>query len=159
LRRRPSPPQGDAMTTLLLEPTASLRRRAAHPQRCDCERDTLQTPWKAEMCQILHARPRSAKRALLDEFLSAHEAAFVPVLKRAPHIAHLDYREKDLVFSNFRDALMRMLETRWMAKSGHATSPVLSCSTNLPTTLEAESRYWIREDRRKGLLYESVGVL
>ncbi|MGO3290921.1 hypothetical protein, partial [Brachybacterium sp.] len=46
------------MTALLLNTTARVRRRADHHRRCDCDRDTLETPWKAEMCQILHARKR-----------------------------------------------------------------------------------------------------
>ncbi len=146
------------MTALLLNTTARLRRRADHHRRCDCDRDTLETPWKAEMCQILHARNRVEKRALLDEFLYTHESDIARVLKRAQHISRLDYHDKDLVLSYFGDALMRMLETRWRAKSGPGTSSVFIYSRNLPTILEAETRYWIREDRRKGLLNGTAGV-
>lgn len=146
------------MTALLLNTTARLRRRADHHRRCDCDRDTLETPWKAEMCQILHARNRVEKRVLLDEFLYTHESEIARVLKRAQHISRLDYHDKDLVLSYFGDALMRMLETRWRAKSGPGTSSVFNYSRNLPTILEAETRYWIREDRRKGLLNGTAGV-
>lgn len=146
------------MTALLLDTAARFRARAAHHRRCQCDRDTLQTPWKAEMCQILHARSRMERRDLLDAFLYTHESEISRVLKRAQHISHLDYRDKDLVFSYFGDALMRMLETRWKAKSGGGTSSVFNYSRNLPTILEAETRYWIREDRRKGLLNGTAGV-
>ncbi|MDN5688174.1 MAG: hypothetical protein L0G94_16075 [Brachybacterium sp.] len=78
------------MTALLLNTTARLRRRADHHRRCDCDRDTLETPWKAEMCQILHARNRAEKRTLLDEFLYTHESEIARVLKRAQHISRLD---------------------------------------------------------------------
>ncbi|WP_010534549.1 hypothetical protein [Brachybacterium squillarum] len=132
------------MTALLLNTTARLRRRADHHRRCDCDRDTLETPWKAEMCQILHARNRVEKRVLLDEFFNTHESEIARVLKRAQHISRLDYHDKDLVLSYFGDALMRMLETRWRAKSGPGTSSVFNYSRNLPTILEAETRYWIR---------------
>lgn len=146
------------MTALLLDSTARLRHRAEHDRRCECDRDTLETPWKAEMCQILHARTRVEKRDLLDEFLYTHESDIARVMKRAQHISRLDYRDKDLVFSYFGDALMRMLESRWRSKSGPGTSSVFNYSRNLPTILEAETRYWIREDRRKGLLNGTAGV-
>ncbi|MFI8776594.1 hypothetical protein ACIGH6_05825 [Brachybacterium paraconglomeratum] len=146
------------MTALLLDTAARFRARAAHPRRCECDRDTLETPWKAEMCQILHARTQEERRALLDGFLFTHEVEIGRVLKRAQHISHLDYRDKDIVFSYFGDALMRMLSTRWLAKDGPGTSPVFNYSRNLPAILEAETRYWIREDRRKGLLNGTAGV-
>lgn len=146
------------MTALLLDTAAKFRARAAHHRRCQCDRDTLETPWKAEMCQILHARTRGEKQALLDDFLFTHETEVARVLKRAQHISRLDYRDKDLVFSYFGDALMRMLSTRWKAKDDAGTSPVFNYSRNLPTILEAETRYWIREDRRKGLLNGTAGV-
>lgn len=146
------------MTALVLETTARLRRRTHHHRRCECDRDTLETPWKAEMCQILHARTRAEKRSLLDDFLFRYEREIVRVLKRAQHISHLDYRDKDVVFSYFGDALMKMIGHRWKAKTGAGTSGVFNYSRNLPTILEAETRYWIREDRRKGLLNGTAGV-
>lgn len=146
------------MTALLFDTTARLRRRTDHHRRCDCDRDTLETPWKAEMCEILHARTQDERRALLDDFLFMHEREIARVLKRAQHISHLDYRDKDIVFSYFGDALMKMVDRRWQAKSGTGTSSVFNYSRNLPTILEAETRYWIREDRRKGLLNGTAGV-
>lgn len=146
------------MTALLLDTTTRLRRKAAHHRRCACDPDTLETPWKAEMCQILHARTRDERRALLDDFLVAHEREIARVLKRAQHISHLDYRDKDVVLSYFGDALMKMVARRWQAKTGTGTSGVFNYSRNLPMILEAETRYWIREDRRKGLLNGTAGV-
>ena len=109
------------MTAVLLDTTARLGRKADHHRRCECDRDTLQTPWKAEMCQILHSRTRDDRRALLDDFLFTYEREIARVLMRAQHISHLDYRDKDVVFSYFGDALMKMVDRRWMAKSGAGT--------------------------------------
>jgi len=146
------------MTALLIDTAARFRARAAHHRRCQCDRDTLETSWKAEMCQILHAHTRDERQTLLDDFLLTHQVEIARVLKRAQRISHLDYRDKDVVFSYFGDALMRMLWTRWTAKDGRGTSPVFNYSRNLPTILEAETRYRIREDRRKGLLNGTAGV-
>src|SRR5699024_47336 len=110
--------EGCAMSTLL-ESTTGTRRARRHHRRCECDRDTLDTPWKAQMCQILHTRDEAAARALLDEFLLANEAEIARVIRRAQRVAHLDYRDKDTAFSFFGQALMKMVDQRWRAKTGH----------------------------------------
>src|SRR5699024_10348672 len=54
--------------------------------------------------------------------------------------------------------LMKMVDQRWRAKTGHGTSQVFNYSRNLPSILEAETRYVVREDRRRGLLDGTAGV-
>lgn len=134
------------------------RRASGHHRRCECDRDTLSTPWKAQMCQILHTRDQDAARALLDEFLLDHEVEIARVIRRAQRVAHLDYRDKETAFSYFGQALMKMVDQRWRAKTGPGTSQVFNYSRNLPSILEAETRYVVREDRRRGLLDGTAGV-
>lgn len=145
------------MKTLPLAPPAT-RAAPRHHRRCECDRDTLQTPWKAQMCQILHTRDQEAARALLDDFLLENEAEIARVIRRAQRIAHLDYRDKDTALSYFGQALMKMVDTRWRAKTGTGTSQVFNYSRNLPVILEQETRYFVREDRRRGLLDGTAGV-
>lgn len=134
------------------------RRANGHHRRCECDRDTLSTPWKAQMCQILHTRDQGAARALLDEFLLDHEVEIARVIRRAQRVAHLDYRDKETAFSYFGQALMKMVDQRWRSKNGPGTSQVFNYSRNLPSILEAETRYVVREDRRRGLLDGTAGV-
>lgn len=142
----------------LLDTTTGTRRSRRHHRRCECDRDTLDTPWKAQMCQILHTRDEAKARTLLDEFLLANEAEIARVIRRAQRVAHLDYRDKGTAFSYFGQALMKMVDQRWRAKTGHGTSQVFNYSRNLPSILEAETRYVMREDRRRGLLDGTAGV-
>src|SRR5699024_7024941 len=58
----------------------------------------------------------------------------------------------------FGQALMKMVDTRWRAKTGAGTSQVFNYSRNLPVILEQETRYFVREDRRRGLLDGTAGV-
>src|SRR5699024_5979960 len=132
----------------LLDTTTGIRRALRHHRRCECDRDTLDTPWKAQMCQILHTRDEPTARALLDDFLLANEAEIARVIRRAQRVAHLDYRDKDTAFSFFGRALMKMVDPRWRAKTGHGTSQGLHDSRNLPSILDAATRYVVREDRR-----------
>lgn len=134
------------------------RTGARHHRRCECDRDTLQTPWKAEMCQILHTRDQDQVRSLLDEFLLANEVEIARVVRRAQRVAHLDYRDKGTAMSYFGQALMKMVDSRWRSKSGPGTSQVFNYSRNLPVILEQETRYHVREDRRRGLLDGTAGV-
>src|SRR5699024_6599662 len=122
----------------LLDTTAGSRRALRHHRRCECDRDTLDTPWKAQMCQILHTRDAPTARALLVAFFPADHARVARVIRRAPRVAHLDYRDKDTAFSFFGQALMKMVDQRWRAKTGHGTSQVFNYSRNLPSILEAE---------------------
>src|SRR5690625_5088972 len=96
------------------------RTRARHHRRCECDRDTLQTTWKAEMCQILHTRDQDQVRSLLDEFLLANEVEIARVVRRAQRVAHLDYRDKHAAMSYFGQALMKMVDSRWRSKSGRS---------------------------------------
>ncbi|MGO2313867.1 hypothetical protein ACTXKH_19235 [Brachybacterium tyrofermentans] len=145
------------MRTIPFAPPAT-RTTTRHHRRCECDRDTLATPWKAQMCQILHTRDQEAARALLDDFLLENEAEIARVIRRAQRIAHLDYRDKDTALSYFGQALMKMVDTRWRAKAGPGTSQVFNYSRNLPVILEQETRYFVREDRRRGLLDGTAGV-
>jgi len=145
------------MRTIPSAPSAD-RTATRHHRRCECDRDTLQTPWKAQMCQILHTRDEDTSRELLDEFLRANEAEIARVIRRAQRVAHLDYRDKDTAMSYFGQALMKMVDTRWRAKTGSGTSQVFNYTGNLPVILEQETRYVIREDRRRGLLDGTAGV-
>ncbi|APX31739.1 hypothetical protein BH708_02300 [Brachybacterium sp. P6-10-X1] len=138
--------------------SSKVRKTARHHRRCECDRDTLDTPWKAQVCQILHTRDQAAARALLDQFLLANEVEIARVIRRAQRVAHLDYRDKDTAYSYFGQALMKMIDQRWRAKTGPGTSQVFNYSRNLPSILEAETRYVVREDRRRGLLDGTAGV-
>src|SRR5699024_850652 len=142
----------------LLDTTAGSRRALRHHRRCECDRDTLDTPWKAQMCQILHTRDEPTARALLDEVLLANESSIARAIRHALRVSHLDYRDKDTAFSVCGQALMKMVAQRWRAKTGHGTSQVFNYSRNLPSILEAETRYVVREDRRRGLLDGTAGV-
>src|SRR5699024_11261734 len=97
-----------AVLRSLLATTAGSGRAPRHHRRCERDRDTLDTPWKAQMCQILHTRDEPTARALLDEFLLANEAEIARVIRRAQRVAHLDYRDKDTAFSFFGQALMKI---------------------------------------------------
>lgn len=111
------------------------------------------------MCRILHTPGHDETRDLLDEFLLEHETEIARVLRRAQSIARLDYRDRETVFSYFGQALMQMTQNRWRTKNAaNGTSQVFNYSHNLPAILEKETRYWIREDRSRGLLDGTVGV-
>lgn len=145
------------MTLALGAISAPIRTR--HHVACTCVRETLTTPWKAELCVILHLRDEDESRAALGEFLDDQAYEVARVLRRAKRIARLGRDDDAFALSYFGQALMKMIDTRWRAKGGRAgTSPVFDYSRNLPTILEAETRSCIRDDRRRGLLDGTVGV-
>lgn len=120
--------------------------------------DSLDTPWKAELCTVLHASNDTELRWLLDAFVDAHLPDIQRVLGRVKRIARLPWGDDDLALSYFGQALLRMVNQRWRAKDGPGTSPVFNYTANLPMILEAETRSCIRDDRRQGLLDGTAGV-
>lgn len=141
------------MKPALFETSVLTRRRARHHSRCECDRDTLDSPWKAEMCEIVHTVDRDRARMLLDLFLSEHLVEVDRIIKRVQRGAHLDYRDKNEPFSYFGEALLRMVDRRWRAKDGGGgASQVFNKSWNIPAILEAETRDSLRTDRKRGLL-------
>lgn len=120
--------------------------------------DTLDSPWKAELCTVLHASNDTELRWLLDAFVDAHLPDIHRVLARVTRIARLPWGDDSLALSYFGQALLRMVTQRWRAKDGPGTSPVFNYTANLPMILEAETRSCIRDDRRQGLLDGTAGV-
>lgn len=130
-----------------------------HHAACTCLHDTLESPWKAQLCVILHLRDGDRFQSLLGEFLDDQSDEIARVIRRAKRIARLGREDDALALSYFGQALMKMIGTRWRAKGGRAgTSPVFDYSRNLPTILEAETRSCIRDDRRRGLLDGTTGA-
>lgn len=131
---------------------------AQHHAGCECVRDTLDAPWKAELCTVLHACDEAELCWRLDAFLEGHLPEVRRVLVRVKRVARLQWDDDDLALSYFGQALMRMVAQRWRAKDGPGTSPVFNYTANLPMILEAETRSCIRDDRREGLLDGTAGV-
>src|SRR5690625_2553001 len=131
---------------------AAAIRHAQHHVRCACELDTLETQWKAELCNVLHADDEAEMRWRLDEFLEDQMLEARRVLRRVKRNAHLQCDDDDLALSYFGQALLRMVNQRWRAKDDPGTSPVFNYTANLPMILESETRSCIRDDRRPSLL-------
>lgn len=129
-----------------------------HHAYCECDPDTLDTPWKAALCTVLHSRDEGERRRRLEEFLDDKMLDIRRVLGRVKRVARLQWDDDDLALSYFGEALLRMVNHRWRAKDGSGTSPVFNYTANLPMILEAETRSCIRDDRRKGLLDGTAGV-
>lgn len=129
-----------------------------HHACCECAGDTLDVPWKAELCTVLHACDETELRWRLEVFLEDHLLEVRRVLARVKRIARLQWDDDDLALSYFGQALMRMVSQRWRAKEGPGTSPVFNYTANLPMILEAETRSCLRDDRRQGLLDGTAGV-
>src|SRR5699024_1929970 len=127
-------------------------RGRQHSACCTCDPDTLETPWKSELCAILHARDPAQASDLLDRFMQQEEGSIRRVLARVRRVARLSSDDDGVALSYFGQALMKMIHHRWRAKDGPGTSPVFDDSRNLPTILEAETRNCLRDDRRHGLL-------
>ncbi|UQN30455.1 hypothetical protein [Brachybacterium kimchii] len=145
------------MTPIALDSPIHTRKKRHH-HRCECERDTLDSPWKAELCTILHTGDEEKAQTLLDDFLNAHHGEIEQVIKRVQYNAHLDYRDRVTPFSYFGQALLQMITNRWRAKDREGTTQVFNHSHNLPSILEMETRYCVREDRKRGLLDGSAGL-
>ncbi|MGP9681356.1 hypothetical protein ACT3T5_05220 [Brachybacterium sp. AOP3-A1-3] len=133
-------------------------RLAQHHAWCECDRDTLDTPWKAELCTVLHAASDPEMLLRLEEFLEDQIQDVRRILGRVKRIARLQWDDDDLALSYFGEALLRMVNQRWRAKDGPGTSPVFNYTANLPMILESETRSCIRDDRRQGLLDGTAGV-
>lgn len=133
-------------------------RLAQHHARCECDRDTLDTPWKAELCTMLHSSDEAEVQVRLEKFLGDQMLEVRRVLGRVRRVARLQWDDDDLALSYFGQALLRMVAQRWRAKDGPGTSPVFNYSANLPMILETETRSCIRDDRRQGLLDGTAGV-
>src|SRR5690625_6184922 len=91
-------------------------------------------------------------------FLRDERASIARVLTRVRRVARLDTDEDGTALSYFGQALLRMLNKRWRAKTGPGASRVFSYARNLPVILEAETRNCLRDDRREGLLNDSAGA-
>ena len=129
-----------------------------HHRRCECDADTVGTPWKADLCAILHTQDQHQRRELIDAFLVAQETSIARVLARVQRVARLEPRDRSVALSYFGQALLQMVDKRWLAKNGEGASHVFNYSSNLPMILEAETRACLREDRRKGLLDGTAGA-
>jgi len=129
-----------------------------HHRRCECDRDTLDTPWKAELCAVLHADCEAEMRWRLEEFLEDQMLEVRRVLARVKRVARLQWDDDGVALSYFGQALLRMVTQRWRAKDGPGTSPVFNYTANIPMILESETRSCIRDDRRQGLLDGTAGV-
>lgn len=129
-----------------------------HHSRCECDRDTLDTLWKAELCTVLHADCEAEMRWRLDGFLEDQMLEVRRVLARVKRVARLQWEDDGVALSYFGQALLRMVTQRWRAKDGPGTSPVFNYTANIPMILESETRSCIRDDRRKGLLDGTAGV-
>lgn len=128
------------------------RRGRQHSACCTCDPDTLETPWKPQLCAILHARDPAQASDLLDQFMQQEEGSIRRVLARVRRAARLSSEDDGVALSYLGQALMKMIHHRWRAKDGSGTSRVFDDSRNLPTILEAETRNCLRDDRRNGLL-------
>lgn len=140
------------MSPALFETSVLSKRNARHHSGCECGRDTMESPWKAEMCEIVHTQDRGRARLLLEIFLTDHKVEVDRIMRRVQRGAHLDYRDKTEPFSYFGEALLRMVDRRWRGKDGVGSSNVFNKSWNIPAILEAETRNALREDRKQGLL-------
>ena len=129
-----------------------------HHRRCECDADTVGTTWKADLCAILHTQDQHQRRELIDAFLVAQETSIARVLARVQRVARLEPRDRSVALSYFGQALLQMVDKRWLAKNGEGASHVFNYSSNLPMILEAETRACLREDRRKGLLDGTAGA-
>ncbi|MGP9736372.1 hypothetical protein ACT3SQ_17655, partial [Brachybacterium sp. AOP42-C2-15] len=67
-----------------------------HHAGCECVRDTLDAPWKAELCTVLHARDEAELRWRLDAFLEGHLPEVRRVLARVKRVARLQWDDDDL---------------------------------------------------------------
>lgn len=137
---------------------AAATRLFQHHRRCECHRDTLDAPWKAELCTLLHAASEAEMRWRLEEFLEDRRFEVRRVLARVKRVARLQWEDDGVALSYFGQALLRMVTQRWRAKDGPGTSPVFNYTANIPMILESETRSCIRDDRRQGLLDGTVGV-
>lgn len=127
--------------------------RAHHHPECSCETDTLDTPWKAEICLIVHAGDWGVARQRLDDFLSFQRATVLRVVSRAQRALPVDLEGTSTAMSYFEQALARMVGTRWRSKLGPGSSHVFDYSRNLPVILEHETRAFLRKGYRDGFLY------
>src|SRR5699024_12524065 len=127
-------------------------RRSRPSAGCTCDPATLETPWKSELCAILHARDPAQASALLDRFMQHEEGSIRRVLARVRRVARLSSDDDGVALSYLGQALMKMIHHRWRATDGPGTAQVFDDSRNLPTILEAETRNCLRDDRRHGLL-------
>src|SRR5699024_9942641 len=127
-------------------------RGRQHSACCTCDPDTLETPWKSELCAILHARDPAQASGLLDQFVQQEEASIRRVLARVRRVVRLSSDDGGVALSYLGQALMKMVHQRWRAKDGPGTSAVFDDSRNLPAILEAETRNCLRDDRRNGLM-------
>lgn len=132
--------------------TSSIRRARRHHSDCECEHDTLESRWKAEMCQIMHTHDREQQRLLIDQFLMDQEVEISRLLRKITHTARLDYRDRSLAMSYFGEALIRMIGKRWLAEDRGKTSTVFNYTHNLPAILVMETRDCIRSARQAGML-------
>src|SRR5699024_190580 len=119
---------------------------------------TLDTPWKADLCAILHTEEPASAPQLLDMFLSDERASIASVLTRVRRAAPLATDADGSALACFGHALLRTLHKPWRGTTGPGASRVFSYARNLPVILEAETRNCLRDDRREGLLNDSAGA-
>src|SRR5690625_1591538 len=84
-------------------------RRSRHSACCTCDPDTLETPWKSELCAILHARDPAQASALLDRFMQHEEGSIRRVLARVRRVARLSSDDDGVALSYLGQALMKMI--------------------------------------------------
>lgn len=122
-----------------------------HNRDCTCDKETLDTELKAELCAMVHEDDSERLMAMVGEFIEQNYPRIKRILSTVARNAHLPYNRKDDLISYFGEAVIKLVSDVWREKPRQFDQMTASAYI-----LEMRTREILREERLHGLSGEGA---
>lgn len=122
-----------------------------HNRDCTCDKETLDTELKAELCAMVHEDDSERLMAMVGEFIEQNHSRVKRILSTVARNAHLPYNRKDDLISYFGEAVIKMVSEKWREKPWQFDQMRAAAYI-----LEMRTREILRQERLHGLSGEGT---
>lgn len=122
-----------------------------HSRDCSCDKETLDTELKAELCAMVHESDPERHMAMVGAFLEDNSSRIKRLLSRVARNAHLPYNRKDDLISYLGDAVIKLTSVTWRKEPRQFDQ-----MRAVAYILEMRTREILRQERLHGLSGEGA---
>ena len=122
-----------------------------HNRDCTCDKETLDTELKAELCAMVHEDDSERLMTMVGEFIEQNYSRVKRILSTVARNAHLPYNRKDDLISYFGEAVIKMVSKKWREEPWQFDQMRAAAYI-----LEMRTREILRQERLHGLLGEGT---
>lgn len=122
-----------------------------HNRDCTCDKETLGTELKAELCAMVHEDDSERLMTMVGEFIEQNYSRVKRILSTVARNAHLPYNRRDDLISYFGEAVIKMVSDVWREKPRQFDQMTASAYI-----LEMRTREILRQERLHGLSGEGT---